>query len=67
MDTELKRYLNAISILLSLNIGFQATALWVSPATYTTDVIIPPVVGAIFVGGLAWILTGALDEYTHGE
>ncbi|MFB6202415.1 MAG: hypothetical protein ABEI98_10450, partial [Halorhabdus sp.] len=28
MDADLKRYLNAVVILLSLNIGFQATALW---------------------------------------
>ena len=62
MDSELKRYLNVIIILLSLNIGFLATSLWLSTAPSRSDLIIPPAVGAIAVGSVAWLLTGVIDR-----
>jgi hypothetical protein len=62
MDGDLERYLKVIVILLSLNIGFKATALWISPAAYNTDLVIPPVVAAVLVCGFTWVLTGVLDR-----
>ena len=62
MDPELKRYMNAIVILLSLNIGFLVTSLWVSPAVYRSDLFVPPAIGAIVVGGFVWLLTGFIDR-----
>jgi hypothetical protein len=63
MDGDLKRYLNAIVALLSLNIGFLATLMWVSAETVSPMfLIIPPAIGAMIFGGGVWLLTGALSQ-----
>lgn len=63
MDDDLKRYLNAIVILLCLNVGFLTTLMWVS-ADYVSPMffIIPPTIGAMIFGGGVWLLTGALRQ-----
>lgn len=63
MDAELKRYLNAVVVLLSLNIGFLATLLWASAESLSaTFLIIPPAVGAAIAGGAVWLLTGTVGQ-----
>jgi hypothetical protein len=61
MDSELRRYLRAIVILLSLIIGFQATDLVVSAVSMSATFFIAPVIGGILVAGAVWLLTGSLD------
>jgi len=62
MDSELRRYLRAIVILLSLIIGFQATDLVVSAVSMSVTFFIVPVIGGIIVGSAVWSLTGTLDS-----
>ncbi|MCT9094768.1 hypothetical protein [Haloarchaeobius sp. HME9146] len=60
MDAELRRYLNAISIQLSLIIGLLATDLLVSSVSMTMTFFVVPVVAAILVGGVVWHVSGAV-------
>ena len=61
MDRELRRYLTAILVLLSLTVGLLVTWLWASAeALSLTFLVIPPTVVACVVGLGAWVLAGAL-------
>lgn len=60
MDPELRRYLNAIVILLSLIIGFLATDLVVSAVSMSATFFVVPVLGGILVWGAVWLLTGEI-------
>ena len=61
MDAELRRYLRAIVILLSLIIGFQATDLMVSAVSMSATFFLVPAIGGIIVAGAVWVLTDTLD------
>ena len=61
MDSELRQYLRAIVILLSLIIGFQATDLVVSGVSISVTFFVIPALVGILVAGAVWFLTGALD------
>ena len=61
MDSELRRYLSAIVVLLSLLIGLQATELVVSGVSLSATFFLVPVLAGALVGGAVWLLTGAPD------
>lgn len=62
MERELKRYLNAIVILLSLNSGFLATLLLISGGGETPAILITVLLGALLVGGFVWFLTDVITQ-----
>ena len=62
MDSELRQYLSAIVILLSLIIGFQATELLVSSVSMSATFFVVPVIGGALVGAAVWFVTGTLNR-----
>jgi hypothetical protein len=60
---ELKRYLNAIVILLALNVGFLGTLLWTSAESVSASfLVIPPVIGAGIALLVVSLLTSVLEQ-----
>jgi membrane-associated HD superfamily phosphohydrolase len=60
---ELKRYLNAIVILLALNIGFMATLLLVSAESLSASfLVVPPAIGAFIALVVVSLLTNLMER-----
>jgi len=63
MDRELRQYLLAIVVLLSLIVGFLATGLLVlAESASPLFLVVPPAVGAFVAAGLAWTIAWNLER-----
>lgn len=63
MDEELRQYLAAIVMLLSLNAGFLATLVWVSGDNVSPGfVVVPAVVLGTALGGVVWMAASFVGE-----
>jgi len=62
MDDELRQYLAAVVMLLSLNAGFLATLVWVSgDAVSPGFVVVPAVVLGVAFGGIVWMAASFVE------
>jgi hypothetical protein len=56
MHRELKQYLNAVVILLCLNVSLLVTFLWVSAGEMSVLFLLVPTVVAVLVGWVVWLV-----------
>ncbi|MFB6138462.1 MAG: hypothetical protein ABEJ42_09045 [Halobacteriaceae archaeon] len=67
MDNELRLYLHAIVVLLSLIVGFLATFLLVSAESMSLSFFAVPVLGGGIAGRVVWVLVSELHASRAGQ